>query len=56
MKILLIEDEYRISASIKKGLEQESFLVDQAFDGDKGFDLASSNNYDVIILDLRFLN
>jgi len=52
MKVLLVEDEYRISASIKKGLEQENFLVDQAFDGEKGFDLASSNAYDVIILDL----
>lgn len=52
MKVLLIEDEYRISASIKKGLEQENFLVDQAFDGEKGFDLASSNSYDVIVLDL----
>lgn len=52
MKVLLIEDEYRISTSVKKGLEQENFLVDQAFDGEKGFDLASSNTYDVIILDL----
>lgn len=52
MKVLLIEDEYRISTSIKKGLEQENFLVDQAFDGEKGFDLASSNTYDVIVLDL----
>jgi len=52
MKVLLIEDEYRISKSIKKGLEQENFLVDQAFDGEKGFDLASSNIYDVIVLDL----
>jgi DNA-binding response OmpR family regulator len=52
MKVLLIEDEYRISTSIKKGLEQENFLVDQAFDGEKGFDLASTNTYDVIVLDL----
>lgn len=52
MKVLLVEDEHRISQSIKKGLEQENFLVDTAFDGEKAYDLASSGNYDVIVLDL----
>ena len=52
MKVLLVEDEHRISASIKKGLEQENFLVDSAFDGEVAYDLASSDEYDVIILDL----
>jgi DNA-binding response OmpR family regulator len=52
MKVLLVEDEHRISQSIKKGLEQENFLVETAFDGEVAFDLASSNDYEVIILDL----
>lgn len=52
MKILLVEDELRISQSIKKGLEQEKFLVETAFDGETAFDLASSNEYEAIILDL----
>ncbi len=52
MKILLVEDEYRISRSLKKGLEQEGFLVDVAFDGEVAYELASSNEYEVIILDL----
>lgn len=52
MKILLVEDEHRISQSIKKGLEQENFLVETAFDGETAFDLASSLEYEVIILDL----
>lgn len=52
MKILLVEDEYRISQSIKKGLEQENFLVETAFDGENAFDLASSNDYDAVVLDL----
>lgn len=52
MKILLVEDELRISQSIKKGLEQEKFLVETAFDGETAFDLASSSDYEVIILDL----
>ena len=52
MKILIIEDEHKIANSIKKGLEQESYAVDVAYDGSKGFDLASVEEYDVIILDL----
>lgn len=52
MKILLVEDEHRISQSIKKGLEQENFLVETAFDGETAYDLASSMEYEVIILDL----
>lgn len=51
MRILVIEDEHKIAASIKKGLEQESFAVDTAFDGTSGFDLASTEEYDCIILD-----
>ncbi len=52
MRILVVEDEHKIANSIKKGLEQESFAVDTAYDGETGFDLASSEEYDVIILDL----
>lgn len=52
MRVLIIEDEHKIANSIKKGLEQESFAVDLAFDGEEGYDLASSEDYDVIILDL----
>ena len=52
MKILIVEDEHRIAQSIKKGLEQERFTVDVAYTGTEGFDLASSEEYDCIILDL----
>ena len=52
MKILIIEDEHLIATSIKKGLEQEHYTVDIAFDGIEGFDLASSGDYDLILLDL----
>lgn len=52
MKILVVEDEHKIAASIKKGFEQESWVCDIAFDGEDGYDLAVSENYDVIILDL----
>lgn len=52
MRILVVEDEHKIAASIKKGLEQESFAVDLAFSGNEGYDLAASENYDLIILDV----
>src|SRR3989338_5421331 len=52
MRILVVEDEHRIANSIKKGLEQESYAVDVAYDGEDGYDLASSEEYDVMILDL----
>ena len=52
MRILIVEDEYKIANSIKKGLEQENFAVDVAYEGVKGYDLASSEEYDCIILDL----
>jgi len=52
MRILVVEDEHKIANSIKKGLEQESYAVDVAYDGDDGFDLASTEDYDLIILDL----
>lgn len=52
MRVLIVEDEHKIANSLKKGLEQESFVVDVAYDGTAGFDLASTENYDVIVLDL----
>jgi DNA-binding response OmpR family regulator len=52
MKLLVVEDEHRIAQAIKKGLEQERYIVDVAYDGTEGFDLASSESYDAIILDL----
>jgi DNA-binding response OmpR family regulator len=51
VKILIVEDEHKIANLIKQGLEQERFVVDVAYDGVSGFDYASSEPYDVIILD-----
>jgi len=51
MKILVVEDEHKIANSIKKGLEQELFAVDAAYDGTQGYDFAVSEDYDLIILD-----
>jgi DNA-binding response OmpR family regulator len=52
MKVLIVEDEHKIANSIKKGLEMEGFTTDVAYEGITGFDLASSETYDVIVLDL----
>ena len=52
MRILVVEDEHQIANAIKKGLELEGFAVDVAFDGVEGFDLASTEDYDAIVLDL----
>ena len=51
MRLLIVEDEEKIAKSIKKGLEQETYSVDVALNGDDGFDLASTEDYDLIILD-----
>lgn len=52
MRVLVVEDEHLIANSVKKGLEQERFAVDVAYDGADGFDLAATEDYDIIILDL----
>jgi len=52
MRILVVEDEHKIANSIKKGLEQESYAVDVAYTGTDGYDLASTEDYGVIVLDI----
>lgn len=51
MRILLVEDEHRLSEVLKKGLIEEGYAVDQAFDGEEGLFLAQSEPYDLIVLD-----
>jgi DNA-binding response OmpR family regulator len=51
MKVLIIEDEHKIANLLKQGLEQERFVADVAYEGTSGFDLASSEPFDAIILD-----
>jgi DNA-binding response OmpR family regulator len=52
MRILIVEDEHKIANSLKQGLEQETYAVDVAYDGEEGYDMASSEDYDIIVLDL----
>ncbi len=52
MRILIVEDEHRIANAIKKGLEQEGYAADVTYSGNDGFDMASTEDYDAIILDI----
>lgn len=52
MRILIIEDEKKVSNFLRQALEEEQYAVDQAFNGEDGLDLAEVYKYDLIILDL----
>jgi two-component system, OmpR family, response regulator len=52
MRILIVEDEHKIANSIKKGLTQEHYAADVSYTGSEGYDLACSETYDLILLDL----
>jgi two-component system OmpR family response regulator len=52
MRILVIEDEKRLAATLSTGLEAEGFAVDVAHDGGEGLWYARENTYDAIILDI----
>lgn len=51
MRILIVEDEHKIARAIKRGLEQQSYAVDVSYDGDEGLAMATTEPYDLIILD-----
>lgn len=51
MRILIIEDDHKIANAIKKGLEQEAYAVDLAFDGKDGLGSALTLEYDLVIID-----
>lgn len=51
MRILIVEDEKGISGFLKEGLTEEGFAVDISNEGKKGLELASVNDYDLLLLD-----
>jgi len=52
MRILVVEDEKKVASFIKRGLEEEGYTVDVAYDGDDGLDLAEHTPYDLILMDV----
>jgi two-component system, OmpR family, copper resistance phosphate regulon response regulator CusR len=53
MKVLIVEDEPKLAEFVKKGLEENSCNVDVAYDGQIGKNMALSNPYDVLVLDVN---
>src|SRR5246127_2266159 len=52
MRILLVEDEEKVSRFVTLGLNAEQFVVDRANDGITGYEMAVANPYDVLVVDL----
>ncbi|HZU88976.1 MAG TPA: heavy metal response regulator transcription factor [Stellaceae bacterium] len=52
MKILVVEDETKTAAYLKRGLEENGFIVDVADNGEDGAYLAESGSYDLLVLDV----
>jgi DNA-binding response OmpR family regulator len=52
MRVLVVEDERRLAAAVRRGLQAEGFAVDLAHDGPDGLHLAREGGYDAVVLDL----
>ncbi|MCX5850540.1 MAG: response regulator transcription factor [Deltaproteobacteria bacterium] len=52
MRILVVEDEVKIARFVQRGLKEEGYTVDVAFDGQHGYEYATTETYDAIILDI----
>jgi DNA-binding response OmpR family regulator len=52
MRILVVEDEHKIANAIKTGLQQQSYAVDVCYNGDDGLAMATTEPYDLLILDI----
>ena len=56
MKVLIVEDEYNLADAIKERLEKEKLTVNIVEDGEEGYYYASTNTYNLIILDVMLPN
>ncbi|OGP84276.1 MAG: DNA-binding response regulator [Deltaproteobacteria bacterium RBG_16_54_11] len=52
MRILVVEDEKKVASFLKKGLEEEYYAVDCAYDGEEALFMAEANDYDLMLLDI----
>jgi heavy metal response regulator len=52
MRILVVEDEKKVASFLKKGLEEEYYAVDCAYDGEEALFMVEANNYDLVLLDI----
>lgn len=51
MRILIVEDDYKIANALKRGLERQSYAVDISNDADEGMSMVETEPYDLVILD-----
>jgi len=51
MRVLVIEDEHKIAQALKKALEHDNYAVDVSYDGDDGYAMATTEPYDLAIID-----
>jgi len=52
VRILIVEDEQKMANFIERGLKEEGYAVDTAYDGQQGWEYVSGNEYDLIVLDI----
>lgn len=52
MRILVVEDEKKVASFLKKGLEEEYYAVDCAYDGEEALFMAEASEYDLMLLDI----
>ena len=52
MKVLIVEDEARVAGFVKKGLEEQGFLVEVSDHGDDAYERLRTRGYDVVLLDI----
>jgi DNA-binding response OmpR family regulator len=52
LRLLIVEDERKLSRALQRALEEEHFATDAAYDGQEALNLATSATYDLVILDL----
>src|SRR4030088_1523882 len=52
MRVLIVEDDHRLAASVRRGLEDAGFAADTVYDGEDALAAALTTSYDVILLDL----
>ena len=52
MRVLIVEDDHRLAASVRRGLEDAGFAADVVYDGEEALSAALTNSYDLILLDV----
>jgi len=52
VRILVVEDEHKLAGVLKRGLEEEGYAVDVAYDGEEGLAVATTTPFDLIVLDV----